>query len=407
MRAIVSDGLVMSQRTSFTGGCCHGVYTECMKSLRAGTYFGVPIIFTPGSFLLFGGIAALLATQVYPDLFEQGSTTTHIVMAVVSAFLFFLTIALHELGHCLVARAYRVPVKSITFYFMGGVSQITRDAKTPLEELLIAIVGPATNIAIALALLGGWQVFLGTTETAVGMVVLWLATMNGVIAVLNLVPALPLDGGRIFRSLAWMVTKNPSLSTRSTAWLTRGLAWAMMAAGILAIFRVNVFLANDLTGGAWLLFVGFFLGNAATQALFRDRLSTELDRYSAGELMMNPPVVQSSASVGSLARGVLEINPRVCYFVEDDGRLAGILGAPQMRLVPLGAWDTTSAGDAMVPRARLQATAPDRGLAQVLLEMETDDLTYMPVVDQGRVVGVIGRDRILGVLQKAGLLGKR
>ncbi len=378
-----------------------------MKSLRAGTYFGVPIFFTPGSLVLFGGITVLLGTQVYPDLYDQGSTPIHIAMAIVSAFLFFLTIGAHELGHCLVARAYRVPVKSITFSFLGGVSQITRDAKTPLEELLIAGVGPVMNIVIALGLLGAWRVLLGTTETAVGMVVLWLATMNGVIAVLNLVPALPLDGGRIFRSLAWMVTKNPSLSTRSTAWLTRGVAWAMMVLGVLAVFRIDVVIANDVTGGAWLLFVGFFLGNAATQAFFRDRLSTELDRYNAGQLMMSPPVVQTSASVGSLARGVLELNPRVCYFVEDEGRLAGILGAPQMRLVPVAAWDTTSAAQAMVPRAKLQATAPDRGLAQVLLEMEADDLTHMPVVDEGRVVGVIGRDRILGVLQKAGLLGRR
>ena len=356
--------------------------------------------------LLFGGIAAILATSAYPNVLEKGSVSTHVAMGIASALLFFVTIAIHELGHCLVARAYNAQVKSVTFYFMGGVSQISRESKTPVEELLVAGIGPVTNLLIAAGLFGMWRMFGAPDESAGGIVLLWLASMNAAIAVLNFIPAFPLDGGRIFRSIAWMVTGDPSRATRATAWVTRGVAWAMMASGAAVIAGADLVIANSPSSGIWLVFIGIFLNNAANQALFRDRLATELNRYSAGQLMLDPPVVQASVSVGSLARGVLELNPRVCYFVEEEGRLAGIISAYQIREIPLAAWDTTSAGEAMIPRAKLQSTAADRGLAQVLLDMETADVTHMPVVTDGRVVGVIGRDRILGVLQKAGLIGR-
>jgi len=119
----------------------------------------------------------------------------------------------------------------------------------------------------------------------------------------------------------------------------------------------------------------------------------------------DPPVVAGDLSVGSLARGVLELNPRVCYFVQDGGKLAGILSGYQMREIPEEHWDRVTAWEAMVPSARLRATARDRLISDVLLEMETEELLHMPVVDDGRVIGVIGRDRILGVLRQAGLLG--
>jgi CBS domain-containing protein len=132
-----------------------------------------------------------------------------------------------------------------------------------------------------------------------------------------------------------------------------------------------------------------------------------LRQYSASQLMVSdPPVVEGAMSVGSLARGVLELNPRVCYFVEDEGRLAGILSSYQLRAVPEQLWDSTTAAQVMVPSQRLKATGPESPVSDVLLEMEASNLLHMPVVREGRVIGVIGRDRILGVLRNAGLLGR-
>ncbi len=376
-----------------------------MPAFPAGRIFGIPLRITPGAFLLFGLVGWLLGSEIYPDALESTDTGTHIAMAAASAVLFFLSIVIHELAHCMVARAFHIPVKNITFFVFGGVSQIMRDAPRPLAEFLIAGSGPFLSLVLGGAIFGTWWVASSSTGTAAGIVLIWIASMNVVLGVFNLLPAYPMDGGRIFRALAWMVTRNQSLATRIAAWSGRSIGWGMMGLGALAIFQVDVFIANDVVGGVWLMLVGYFLTNGARQALFQERLLAELDRHTARQLMIaDPPVVQSSSSIGMLARGVLELNPRVCYFVEDDGRLAGIVGAPQMRDVPVADWDKTSAGEAMVPASKLHPTEPDRGLAQVLLEMETDDLTHMPVVAEGRVLGVVGRDSILVVLHKAGLL---
>jgi CBS domain-containing protein len=214
-----------------------------------------------------------------------------------------------------------------------------------------------------------------------------------------------MDGGRVFRSLLWLVTRNYFRATRIAAWTGRLLAWALMAIGVLGIAGVDVYIANDTLSGLWLLGIGFFLQNAARMSLLQNRLLGELSRHTTTELMItDPPVVDPTMSVGALARGVLELNPRVCYFIEDEGRLAGILSGSQMRAVPEALWDSTTAAEAMVPSDKLKATDPKQPIVDVLLEMETRNLTHMPVVNEGRVIGVIGRDRILGVLKQAGLL---
>ena len=194
-------------------------------------------------------------------------------------------------------------------------------------------------------------------------------------------------------------------ATAVAGWTGRGFGWVMIGAGVLTLIGFDLRVVADPTSGAWLVLLGFFLENSARQGLTQSRLVGVLGKYSAKDLMnADPPVVDGAISVASLARGVLEINPRVCYFVEEDGRLAGILSAYQMRAVPEPLWDRTTAAEAMAPRARLHSTPPEKLASELLLEMETDDLTHMPVVQDGRVVGVVGRDRILGVLRQAGLL---
>ena len=154
-----------------------------------------------------------------------------------------------------------------------------------------------------------------------------------------------------------------------------------------------------------MILIGLFLENAARQSLAQNRFVEALGKYRAGDLMVsNPPVVEGNVSVAALARGVLELNPRVCYFVERDGKLAGIISAYQMRAVPEAMWDATTAAQAMVPSERLHATSPDDRASDVLMAMETEELLHMPVVSDGRVVGVISRDRLISVLRQSGLV---
>ena len=135
------------------------------------------------------------------------------------------------------------------------------------------------------------------------------------------------------------------------------------------------------------------------------RVVQVLEGYTAGDLMTaDPPVIQPQLSVGAVVRGVIDLNPRLCYFVEEHGKLAGILSAYQVRLLPEARWDSTTVGEAMIPSARLHAVAPSQPGSEVLLEMENADLTHVPVVQDGQVMGVVGRDRILSILREKGFL---
>jgi Zn-dependent protease len=376
-----------------------------MKNIRLGSLLGIPILVNPSWFLLLGLVTWLLAAQIFPASLRDASAVTYFAMAVVSVLLFFSSIILHELAHSVVAKAYRIPVKSITLFIFGGVAHITREAKRPGAELLMAAAGPLTSLLLGFAFLGAWWVLGANDSRPIDHVLFWLALTNGALAVFNMIPAFPMDGGRVFRSLIWMVSRNFYSSTMVAAWTGRGIAWAGMGAGILAVMGTNVFIANNPIGGVWLILIGLFLENAARQSLLQTRVVRALERYRATDLMIaDPPVVPSDTTIERLASGVLEINPRVCYFVEDQGRLAGIISAYQMVCVPQPAWQTTTAADAMVPATRLVPVDPERLASDILLEMENHEATHFPVVRDGRVIGVIGRDRILNVLHQAGFL---
>jgi Zn-dependent protease len=376
-----------------------------MRNIQLGALFGIPILIHPLWFIIFGLTTFILAREVYPTALADRGTGTHVITAVASALLFFASILVHELAHSLVARVYAIPVKSITLFLFGGVAQITREATKPLNELLMALAGPATSLLLGIAFFGAWIAVGARTDTPFQVMLIWLGLMNGVLAVFNMLPAFPMDGGRVFRSAIWLVTGSYHRATSVAGWTGRGFGWAMMTVGFLWLFGVETFIAGRPMNGAWLILIGLFLENAARQGLTQNRFVETLGQYKAADLMVpDPPVVDGDVSVAALARGVLELNPRVCYFVESEGRLAGLLTAYQMRAVPEPMWESTTAAQAMLPTARLKATSPDERASDILIEMETEDLLHMPVVAEGRVVGVISRDRIIGVLRQAGLL---
>jgi Zn-dependent protease len=378
-----------------------------VKNVRVGSLVGIPLYINPSWFLIFGLTVWLLAFRVFPDIVEDAPRSTHIVMAVASAIVFFVSIILHELAHSLVARAYDIPVRSITLFIFGGVAHITREAARPLSEILMAAAGPLTSLALGAVFVALWWLAGGnlTGAGALEVTLFWLGWMNILLGIFNLLPAFPMDGGRVFRSLIWLVSGSYNRATSIAAWTGRLFAWALIAVGVLAALGVDMVIAAGGFGGIWLIFIGFFLEGGARQSLVQQKLVTALGRHRVADLMVaDPPVVGSGASVATMARGVLELNPRICYFVEEDGAFAGLVAGDQLRAVPERLWDSLTAADAMVPRHRLRPAAAEQTLTDALLSMEELELLHLPVVRDGRVIGVIARERIVGVLRQAGLV---
>ncbi len=376
-----------------------------MRSIRLGSLMGIPLFINPGWFIIAALTIWLLAFQFFPTALPGSSRIMHIGMALVSALIFFSSIVLHELAHSVVAKRYGIPVSSITLFIFGGVAHITREAARPANELLMAAAGPATSLALGALFVGIWLLLGADLSSPVGLTIAFSGWMNIILGVFNMLPAFPMDGGRVFRSIIWYFTGSYSRATSVAGWTGRGFSWMLITLGAFAIVGIDVYIAANPLGGIWLVLIGLFLDNGARRSLVQLTYVRELNRFNARDLMVeDPPIADADRSIGSLARGVIEINPRVCFFVEDRGVLAGILSAYEVREVPEELWDRVTAREAMVPRQNLRPMAPETPVSDVLLEMENEGLLHTPVVDGGRVIGIIGRERIVNVLRQAGLI---
>ncbi|MCK9519390.1 MAG: site-2 protease family protein, partial [Dehalococcoidia bacterium] len=271
-----------------------------MRNIRIGTLLGIPILINPSWFVLLGLTTWLLAAEVFPAYLEDASAGTYFVMAIASVLLFFASIVLHELAHSAVAKAYRIPVRSITLFVFGGVAHITQEAKRPLNELLMAGAGPLTSLVLGFAFLGVWWGLGAEGDRAIDSVLIWLAVTNVALAIFNLIPAFPMDGGRIFRSVVWLVSKDYNRATSVAGWTGRAFAWGFIAIGFLAVLNVPVYVARPGLSAFWLVFIGLFLESAARRSLVQNRYVQALDKYNAGELMVpDPPVIDRDMTVGA------------------------------------------------------------------------------------------------------------
>jgi Zn-dependent protease/predicted transcriptional regulator len=368
-------------------------------SLKLGTIFGVPIGLNFSWFFTFAFVTLVLGLQVYPAIFEDAAPWVHWTMALVSGLLFFASILTHEMAHSLIARAYGIPVKGITLFIFGGVSQITRDAKRPFEEFVMAAGGPATSILLAGVFLALWLASGGGDGGPIEVMWQWLWIMNLGLGAFNLAPGFPMDGGRIVRSALWGLTGSFFTATR---WASRGgqlMAGGLMLLGFLAIVRVIGWL--DPFGGIWLLVLGLFLERAARQSWQQVRALDVLRRYRAVDVMsVECPTVPSDATLREVAQLHAHGQQRFCFFVTERERVVGMLTHEAVRPRPgwTRRWDAVTAGETMTRASQVPVVRPQEDAASVLQTMNAADLFYVPVVEEGRLLGVVGQDALMRLL---------
>jgi len=373
-------------------------------SIRLFTVFGIDIGVHYTWVFAFVLITWSLASGAYPDLFGRWSRTEYWAAGIISSLVLFAFVLVHELAHSLVAKRKGLPVKGITLFIFGGVSNLGAESKRAWDEFAIAIVGPLSSLAIGGALLG---LYFATgpervqdTQPVQG-VIFYSGWINVAVGAFNLIPGFPLDGGRVLRSIIWGVTGSMRRATGLAANVGRVVAWGLIAFGL---YRV---LEGDWLGGLWTAFIGWFLNNAADAAKREQEAEYEFTGALVRDVMQPDPVtVPPAMSVDELVRECFIKRGCRAAAVMESGRLVGIVSLTDVRRLGPSDWATTPVAAVMTVNP-LHTVASSESVDLALKLLAEKNINQAMVVDGGQLVGMIGRESLMRFVRVRRELGVR
>lgn len=361
-------------------------------SIRLGKIAGIEITINYTWIIIVVLIMWSLATA-FMAIYPGWGTVTYWIVGFIAAILLFVSVLLHELAHSLVARSQGLPVRSITLFIFGGVSNIEREPQSAGVEFWMAIVGPITSIVIGvIAFL--LYLPLARTNSPLEAILNYLAIANILLGIFNLIPGFPLDGGRVLRSIIWKITGNLRRATRIASVIGE------IVAVIFILIGVWVFFAGNFFSGIWLGFIGWFLLNAARTANAQVMLESMFKGVTVDQVMnRNPVTVPANISLQRLVDEDFLPQGLRCALVVQGEQFAGLITLNDIRRVPRDQWAQTPVGMAMIPVNRLHSVSPTQNLNDVLSLMANQDVNQLPVVQDGRVVGILSRDAIIRYIE--------
>ena len=366
------------------------------SSIKLGRIFGVEIGLHYSWFIIAVLVTLSLGTQF--RLTNPGwGVPTIWATAIVTGLLFFVAIILHELSHAAVAKARGLPVRSITLFALGGIAQIEREAADARTEFWMGIVGPIASsviggVCLIAALILGWTMTLTPATPLVAMLV-WLGVINISLAVFNMIPGFPLDGGRVLRAIIWWLTGDLRKSTRIAAVVGQLVALAFIVFGI---FR---FFSGAGLGGLWIAFIGWFLLDAARASRAQTEIVESLRGIRVGDVMAGEyPVINSRDSLETFVNEHLLRGQRYC-FVKEQSQVVGLITSHEIMSISRPQWRFKTVDVVMRPIEQLHTVNPDTLLITALETMGNDGVNQLPVIRGGRLAGVVSRAQILQMIQ--------
>jgi len=370
---------------------------------RIAKILGIPIYLDASWLLIFGWITYQLSKIVLPQMYSKWTPAQYWSVGVLTSLLFFGSVLFHELAHSVVALYYKIPVHSITLFIFGGIARIGKEPSKPIQEFNIAVAGPVASFFLA-GLFGAMLLLLPSDQN-IGALSKILGGSNFILAIFNLAPGFPLDGGRIFRAIVWGVTKDFSRATLIAGSSGRVVAYALMGIG-----GYEVFYKNDWFSGLWLGVIGLYLLNAAQQSIAQMTIRDALAGLHASDVMSHEvPTIDGHITLEEYGAEVLRTGRR-CHLVLSGDRLVGMMNVHMLNAVPRPEWANNSVQAAMIPRDKIQWTTPEEPLLRLLERLLSADINQMPVVsgasdEAPQIVGMVTRDSILRVMQTHSELG--
>jgi Zn-dependent protease len=379
-------------------------------SIQLARLFGIRIGASPSWFVVLFLMIYWLS-GFFDAVLVGYSNTTAYAIAVAGTLLFFVSLVLHELGHAIVARRNGIGVSSIDLWFFGGLAKLDREPATPGQDFRIAAAGPVVTLVLfgactvaALLATSGNDVLdavtlsQDTTTPALGLLG-WLAGINLVVLVFNLVPAFPLDGGRIARAIAWKATGDPNRGTRFSARLGQGFAYLLMGGG------VYLLLQGDGIGGLWFLVLGWFLAQAARGAVVSSRFSERLEGVTVADVMDTQPVTVPGELTVLDAQDEFFLRYRFPWFpvVDRMGRFLGILRQESVEGAVTGGRPALTVGEVLDPDADAESFVPrDTPIEQLLSSESLRRFGALMVVDaEQHLCGVVTLEQVRRALATA------
>jgi Zn-dependent protease/predicted transcriptional regulator len=384
------------------------------SGVHIGRIFGINIQVDWSWVFIFLLVTWSLALGLFPSWHPDWSPALSWAVALSASILFFASVLLHELAHSLVAKAKGLPVRRITLFLFGGVSNIEREPPSPKSEFIITIVGPITSIALGAFFLMLSRISIGGLSTVppesseivsrlnpLSTLLFWLGSINILVGIFNLIPGFPLDGGRVLRSLLWMATGSLRKATRWASGVGQAIAWIFIVSGVVMIFgaRLPVF-GTGLINGLWLILIGWFLNGAAIagyrQVVIRDLLEdVPVERLMRSEV----PVVPPDLSVSDLVyRWIMGTDERAFPVVVGE-RMVGLVCLEDARKLPREAWDSTTVDQIMTGAEQLDVVSPQEDVNEAFEKLTRRDVRQVPVIQDGHLVGLLRRRDIVKWLQ--------
>ncbi|AVH72364.1 site-2 protease family protein [Nostoc sp. 'Lobaria pulmonaria (5183) cyanobiont'] len=363
-------------------------------TIRVGNLFGIPFYIHPSWFLVLGLVTWSYSSGLAAQ-FPQLSTGLALLLGLMTALMLFASVVAHELGHSFVAIRQGIDVKSITLFIFGGLASLEKESKTPGEAFWVAIAGPLVSL-----LLCGIVTAIGVTTAASGplaAILGVLASVNLALALFNLIPGLPLDGGNILKAIVWKITGNPYKGVTFASRVGQIFGWVAILSGVLPL------LLFGNSGNLWNLLIGFFLlQNAGNSAQFA-RVQEKLTGLTAEDAVTHDsPIVSANLTLREFAdeRVISGQNWHRFLVTDDDGQLVGAIAVDNLRTIPTALWSETQVKEVMRPITESTTVQSDQPLLEVMQLLEQQKLSVLPVIRKnGVLVGILEKAAIIQLLQ--------